>query len=485
MKQLRSYLIVILFLSMQNVWADEPIRMRSCRVGQSNQQNDVPRRAPADLGDENPFIGVRHQLVVLVSFADMQMKDADPLSLWYRIFNEPGFNENSFKGSVHDYFYEQSYGKFDLTFDLQYIQLSEERVKYRSTAYDDENSKYLVNDIVDTLLKRGIDWAPYAWNEKGIVNQLLIVYAGKGQNAGGGTNSIWPHQWWLSKHDGCEARTFTQHDKEYVVDCYCCVSELYSNNTYGTFGTICHEYSHCFGLPDLYYGTTSYVKDWDLMDYGNNNGNGFQPCGYSAHEKMFMGWLKPTELKDPVKINNMGALANTQEAYIIYSDGDPHEYYIVENRQPIGWDESLPGCGILVFHVTYDEDIWYGNVNDIVNSSKMKRYYIFPANGSFSVSDVAGWAYPYEGNHELTDSSDPIAVTYSDNKKGEKLMSKPLTNMEVSNGIANFNFMHTEPSSIQIIAPSAEDYTHLYQFGPVSVVRTASGDVKKIIISKK
>ena len=38
------------------------------------------------------------------------------------------------------------------------------------------------------------------------------------------------------------------------------------------------------------------VGDWDLMGRGNYNGKGYLPCGYSAHERMFMGWLSPEEL---------------------------------------------------------------------------------------------------------------------------------------------------------------------------------------------
>ena len=32
-------------------------------------------------------------------------------------------------------------------------------------AYDDENSQFLVDDIVDELKKRDIDWAKYDWND--------------------------------------------------------------------------------------------------------------------------------------------------------------------------------------------------------------------------------------------------------------------------------------------------------------------------------
>ena len=40
-------------------------------------------------------------------------------------------------------------------------------------AYDDENSQFLVDDIVDELKKRDIDWAKYDWNDNGYINQLL------------------------------------------------------------------------------------------------------------------------------------------------------------------------------------------------------------------------------------------------------------------------------------------------------------------------
>ena len=43
-------------------------------------------------------------------------------------------------------------------------------------AYDDENSQFLVDDIVDELKKRDIDWAKYDWNDDGYINQLLPLW---------------------------------------------------------------------------------------------------------------------------------------------------------------------------------------------------------------------------------------------------------------------------------------------------------------------
>lgn len=454
-------LLTCLLLVALTAWADDFGPQQGCRRGKLRPQT-AASRAPlcrsGRVGDT--YIGQRRQLVVLAAFSDRTFKGdaAATLQQWNRIFNEADLAETPFVGSVHDYFYAQSYGRFDLTFDLAYVQLSSSYVKYGSTADDDENSQYLVDDVVDVLLTRDIDWSRYDWDGDGYVNQLLIVYAGKGSSYGGfggDKNSIWPHQWWLSQHldlttsdpeDYRDARTVSSGGITYTVDSYCCLAELYSNGSYGTFGTICHEYSHCFGFPDFYYGSgTSVVGSWDLMDYGNNNGDGFCPCGYSAHERMLMGWLTPTELTEAASITGMPALADEPRAYLVRNSGYADEFYLVENRQQSGWDQSLPGSGIVVFHIDYDADVWS---TDMPNSSSHKRYAIFPANNRTSSYYTAGWAYPYGTNDALTDMSSPAATLLHANAGGTLLMGKPLTGMAVTAGLASFDFMGGAPSSI-------------------------------------
>ena len=416
------------------------------------------------------YKGTRHQLVVLASFKDRSFKgnESETLEQWDKIFNAQDFSEAPFYGSVRDYFYDQSYGQFDVVFDLQYVQLADSCKKYRSTFEDDENSQYLVDDALDELLLRDIDWSLYDWNGDGYVNQLLIVYAGQGSSYGGfggDNNSIWPHQWWLSEHmdqtkPGTgyyrDARSFSQGGKTYTVDAYCAVQEIGYRNGYDSFGTICHEYSHCFGFPDFYYGSRKYVGAWDLMDNGNYNGNGFCPCSYSAHERWLMGWLKPIELTEPVTITDMPSLSEEGRAYLIRNDDYPDEYYIVENRQPSRFDEKLPGAGVVIFHVDYDESLWTG-YSESPNNPKAQHYTIFPANNQ-SASYQSAWAYPYQDNNSLTDTSQPAAQLWHARSDSIFLMSKPLTNITVDSvGLASFDFMKN-PSAIQTInrVPSVE-----------------------------
>lgn len=476
---------VLLLLAALTSSAAEETRQRGCRVGKSNPQFTL-RRAQTAEGAENPLTGHRRQLVILASFQDQDFAEGYEAT-WDDIFNAEDYYEGLYAGSIHDYFMAQSYGQFDLVFDLKSVELPDNRWKYRSTDYDDEFSQYMVDDIVDALQEQHIDWSVYDWDGDSFIDQLLIIYAGKGMNAGGGSSTIWPHQWWLSQHMNLETddendfrsyRTVTSGDEEFYIDCYCCVQEKSSDNS-SSFGTICHEYSHCFGLPDFYNGNGSVVYAWDLMDVGNYNGNGYQPCNYSAHERMLMGWLTPVELTSAATITDMPALCDEPMAYLIRNDGAENEYYIVENRQQRGWDKKLPGSGIVVFHVDYDKSLWVGT-EEYVNTSSKKRYTIFPANNKTSRNATGGWAYPYivtdeQGNSTvandcLTNTSKPASTLINNNVDGKKLMSKPITNMAVDgNGMATFVFIDGLTNDIGTLPMhpqlTSDDNTEWYTIG--------------------
>ncbi len=465
-----SLIFLLLFVALTAA-AENLHQPMGCRRGTPRSATTLRRAQSLGYHCGGDFYkGTRHQLVVLASFKDRQFQGDETATIaqWEKIFNTKNLSEKPFYGSVHDYFYDQSYGQFDVIFDLKYVQVDSCK-KYRSTKEDDENSQYLVDDAFDVLLTRDIDWSLYDWNGDGYINQVIFVYAGKGSfyggfsNAEADKNSIWPHQWRLSEHldlttpdtkDHRNARSFEKDGKTYTVDTYCAVQEIGTNGGYDSFGTICHEYTHCFGFPDFYVDKTKYVGQWDLMDYGNTNDKGYCPAGYSAHERWLMGWLEPIELKEPVTITGIPALSEEGKAYLIRNDDYPSEYYIVENRQPTGFDAKLPGSGVIVFHIDYDESLWASyDLNAIVNSNTKRHYVIIPANDSYKES---GWAYPYYDNDCLTDTSEPAAQLWHERSDGTKLMSKPLFNIAVdSEGLASFDFMDDASAIHHVERPSA------------------------------
>ena len=77
------------------------------------QPRSISSKRAAAAKRANPYTGERRQLVVLASFSDLDFENEDPLPLWDKIFNQPNYHEGEYQGSVHDYFYDQSYGKFN------------------------------------------------------------------------------------------------------------------------------------------------------------------------------------------------------------------------------------------------------------------------------------------------------------------------------------------------------------------------------------
>ena len=107
----------------------------------------------------------------------------------------------------------------------------------------------------------------------------------------------------------------------------------------------------------------------------------------------------------------------------------------------------------------------------------MKRYTIFAANNS--AYTYSGWGYPYKSNNELTNTSKPAASLNHDNSDGTKLMSKPITDMAVTDGLASFEVNLTPTAVSEHVAITTPKV--LYDLGPIRIIRCANGEIKKVM----
>lgn len=400
--------------------------------------------------------GSHRGLVVLVNFKDVKMQAAHTRESFDRFMNEVGYSENENSGSVHDYFLEQSYGQFNVTFDVVGpVTVSKNMKAYggNDRSGNDKDPAGMVYEALKLAKAQNpsLNFKDYDWDGDGEVDQVYLIYAGYGESSGTDDNpladTIWPHEWQL---------TSAGYDLSFdgvQIDTYGCSSELYGDS--GTrregIGSACHEFSHCLGLPDIYdtSGTeeTNFGMDyWSLMDYGCYAGDGFKPAAYTAYERWMSGWLTPTELSTACTVQGMQPIELQPQAFVIYNDAHPDEYYLLENRQALGTDSELQGHGMLVTHVDYDAKVWLANT--INNTASHQRCTIIAADNSYKgsqyfFSDLEGDPYPGEDdNHRLTDTSTPKATLYNKNPQGKKLMSKPITDItESADGLISFQFM--------------------------------------------
>ena len=161
------------------------------------------KRLPRKAAENNAIVGSKKGLIILVQFSDLSFKDGHDNALFNSIANEVGYNQNGFNGSVHDYFDAQSRGQFDLTFDVVGpVTLSQNYAYYgqNNSAGDDMRPEQMVVEACN-LVEDMVDFNDYDWDGDGEVDQVYIVYAGKGEADGGAKDTIWPHEWELSESE--------------------------------------------------------------------------------------------------------------------------------------------------------------------------------------------------------------------------------------------------------------------------------------------
>ena len=424
--------------SFRAITADEVSETWNQRLKASNARRMKARRA---LGEQkDPIVGKKKGLVVLAAFSNQDFVVDNPQETYQQFFSKPGYSDYGMTGSVRDYFLDQSYGQLDIEFDVVGPVKLTKTMAYYGAPSGNANDVRPAEMIYDACLAIAdqVDFSDYDWDGDGKVDQVFVIYAGYGQNYGADPNTIWPHEWSLSNGG------LRLVKNNVVVDTYACSCELRgtTGSSLDGIGPACHEFTHCLGIPDFYdtsnSGNNYGMGTWDVMCQGSYNNGSRTPAGYTSYERMYAGWITPTELTSMTRVSDMKPLVDSPEAYILYNEANRNEYYLLENRQQKKWDASLRGHGLLAIHACYDADAWSSNgVNTNANQQMMT---IVPADGSRSYGNEDADPFPgSKGVTELTNYTNPAATLYNENKDGSKLLGKPIDNIkENADGLISF-----------------------------------------------
>jgi len=325
-------------------------RLRRLMPLQARQQ----ARTRSMLSDEGNS-GIRHGLIILAQFQDLEFK-----------FSRDDF-ERIVNGSeattALSYFKDQWKDSYSFRFDITPIVTLPETYAYYGENDDEGQDGKAAEMIVDACKAVGsdVDFSAYDNDGDGEVDNVFVFYAGPNESEGAGDNHIWPHMWYVQSGAG-----ITYRRDGVLVDNYACTSELRLDDNLSTFttlatiGTFCHEYTHTFGIADLYdtdnEGSGGHAEGmWnciDLMDAGNYNDKGRTPPNYSAVERWFFGMSAGRQLTE-----GRHTLRPVHESgdYFYLPTDDEGEIYLLECRKDEGWDAHIGGNGLLVYHIDLSE----------------------------------------------------------------------------------------------------------------------------------
>lgn len=423
-------------------------------VGGSNEESGVPA------------MGQRKIPIILVEFKDKKFNNTREEIIDAMLTG----NE-----SVGQYYRDQSNGLYQPEFDVFGIySLSQNRQYYGGNINgNDKGLGYMVTEACQMAAAAGVSFKPYDTNSDNYCDVVIVIYAGVGESSASTTypESIWPCNWSLeaAAYYGMGGNgAFRPNNGDPIVDNFAVFNELYGSNDNGKtidgIGTFTHEFSHCLGLPDFYdtgNGNHYGLGYWDNMCMGCYNNDGFTPPGYSAYEKVFMGWIeyitpKPGTYYTLPVFNQKNA--ETDKALCITSDLNENEYFIIENRRKQGWDRYEPGEGIMITHVTYDANRWGANT---LNNQNIQLLTLMNADNSWSYYDEYGDLWPYNGKNAFTDNSIPAAklnMKANGSITGNAgYLGKPVTEMVINeDGTASFWYMK-DAATDPVISVSATD----------------------------
>ena len=376
----------------------QQIADQTSRIALFHQRgNDVLTRAMTipPTGGYLPHKGTTRVLTILAAFQDSTFTINEPVQAFEQFLNgdeqtDLGNNNHNNLTSVQQYFKICSQEQFCPQFDIVGpITLPHELAYYGGTSGTGGDDKFyeFCKDAATQAKDMVPDWTVYDNDGDGNVELVCIIYAGYGQNQGGGLETIWAKasRKDIRLGDDLSINFFNCSPEHYYpldnIDAQGVAIKDYINGT----GVFIHEMSHCMGLPDLYHTTGKFLNNqgmesWDVMDYGFGNHNTFAPTAYTAWEQEVMGWKEMETVTASRHISGLLPLVEGGTAYKIVNPAKENEYIVMESVMKRGINQYAYNSGLLVYHVDYISSK-VGRLDAPNNELGHPRVAVVPASG--------------------------------------------------------------------------------------------------------
>jgi len=357
-----------------------------------------------------PTTGTNKLLLILANFSNTTPVYTQ--TQFNNYMNQAGYNGI---GSFKDYYLQNSYNLLTINTTVT-IWVTVPNVH----DYYGPESKWaeFIRDAVDAADAAGVDFSQFDNDNDGDVDGVAVIHQGRGQEESGNPNDIWSHNWALV-YGGFPN---VYKDGKHVND-YTCQPERTASGM-STIGVMCHEFGHNLGAPDFYdtdYGGSggnyTGTGNWDVMAGGSWNGGGARPAHHNSWTKNLYTWITPT------LITTTGTKtlrkANSFQDVFKYITTTNNEYFLMENRQQDGFDQGIPGHGLIIYHVDGNYIASHFNSNTINTGSHQGLYPVCAtASGNppstYGSINSGGCPFPGTGNRtSFTDATTPWAKSWA------------------------------------------------------------------------
>ena len=382
-----------------------------------------------------------HGLVILINFKDSHFTRSDVQEFYSNMINQENYtgytNEDGTTnpygrctGSVRDYFYDNSNGIFSPQFDI----VGPYEVSYNVN--QGNNNAYQIFLSAVQKANADVDFSQYDLDNNGAVDLVYFIYADTPSSSDPDhPNHIWPHR--------SSMYSYVKYDGKYIRDYACSAEYIYgkSSGIFDGIGTICHEFSHVLGLPDLYdtnenddatNGEAQHPGEWDLMAGGNYQNNARTPVAYSLYDRYATGFANYQIIKSEGEYT-LNPTSTTGEGFILKTPTNK-EIFLIDNRQKTTkWDAYAPGHGMTIARMdSTSSSVWNNNAP---NGNANRLYYeLLRAGGS---TDFQSPTYPFPGTRGvamITNQTQPNLMAW-----GNKPNQYVLYNIHEEGDVVKFN----------------------------------------------
>ncbi|MFL6559041.1 MAG: immune inhibitor A domain-containing protein, partial [Bacillus sp. (in: firmicutes)] len=308
--------------------------------------------------DYNGEVRTDKVLVLAIDYPDYKTGSItkEDTDMWYEDypkahFQDMVFGEKGYKGpdgktyiSLKQYYEQQSGGSYSVDGEIAGWYTADHEAAYYGANYPgpDDSDIRARQLVYEALTKAGqdpnVDLSEYdAWDRDdydgdgnyaepdGLIDHLMVIHAGVGEEAGGGSlggDAIWSHRSKLSTGPVAVPGGSSNSDRfggilgawDYTIE-----------PEDGAAGVFTHEFGHDLGLPDeydtIYSGAGEPVEYWSLMSSGSWTGAipGTQPPGISPYSRQMLqtlhggNWLSG-ETIDNAEVTSAGTTVLLDEA---------------------------------------------------------------------------------------------------------------------------------------------------------------------------